>query len=146
MRIDRMAEQPRRVLITGATGALGFRVVRSFHDAGYMIRTFSLDPPQDGMFPSDVENVTGDITNIDAVASAMDGVNCVVHMAALLHINEPSLSMLPDYDRINVKGTAGIVEASIRKTIRRVVFFSTIAVYAPGRTEVQSEASLPAPR
>ena len=140
-----MSEQSHSVLITGATGALGFRVVNSFHDAGFLVRTFSLDPPQDGIFPSEVENIIGDITNIDAVASAMNGIKCVVHMAALLHIDDPPLSMLPMYERINIKGTASIVEASIRERIRRIVFFSTIAVYGPGKGDTFSEESLPAP-
>lgn len=140
-----MSKQSKCVLITGATGALGFRVVHSFHEAGFIVRTFSLDPPWDGIFPSEVENIIGDITNIDAVASAMKGIDCVVHMAALLHIDEPPLSMLPMYEQINVNGTASIVEASIRKRIRRIVFFSTIAVYAPGKGDVLSEETLPAP-
>ena len=140
-----MSNLSQSVLITGATGALGFRVVQSFHDAGFFVRTFSLDPVQDGIFPTNVENIIADITNSDAIASAMKGIDCVIHMAALLHIDDPPLYMLPMYERINVKGTAAIVEASIRERTRRIVFFSTIAVYGPGKGEICSEQTMPAP-
>ena len=129
------------VLITGATGAIGPRVVHALYQAGYQIRTFSVDAPTAGMFPPHVEVVIGDVTNKAAVQSAMQGVDAVVHLAALLHIVNPPPEMREKYERINVGGTATVVEAAIKAGVKRVVLFSTIAVYGPSDGCVLNEQS-----
>ena len=68
-----MSGKNKFVLVTGATGAIGPRVVHALHQAGYWIRTFSVDAPTSGMFPSDVNVVIGDVTDQVAVKSAMRG-------------------------------------------------------------------------
>ena len=68
------------ILVTGATGAVGPRVVHALHQAGYQIRSFSFDAPTVGMFPQSVEVLIGDVTDQVAVQSAMQGVDAVVHM------------------------------------------------------------------
>ena len=140
-----MIDSPKRILITGASGAIGPRVVHAFHDKGFIVRTFSLDPPQIGMFPEGVENLVGDITNSGEVSSAMTGIDYVVHMAALLHVDNPPPSLEPMYDRINVDGTSNVVAACTRENVQRIVFFSTIAVYGPGKGKIHSEDTPPNP-
>ena len=81
------------VLVTGATGAIGPRVVHALDQAGFQIRAFSVDAPKEGMFPQNVEVLIGDVTDKAAVQSAMQGVDAVVHMAALLHIVNPPPEM-----------------------------------------------------
>ena len=134
-----MIDKPQRILITGASGAVGPRIVRTFHEAGFFVKTFSLDPPELGLYPAGVETIVGDITDLYAVTSAMDGIDCVIHMAALLHIDDPPPSLQPMYERINVDGTANVVEACIREKVWRIVFFSTIAVYGPGKGRIITE-------
>lgn len=136
---------PRRVLITGTTGAVGPCVVRAFHDAGFFVRTFSLDPSREAMIPSVVENLVGDVTDRKAVASAIIGIDYIVHMAAMLHIEGQPPSMEAMYRRVNVDGTAIVVEASLRQNIRRIVFFSTIGVYGPSNGKIHSEETPPNP-
>jgi len=101
-----------KVLVTGATGAIGPRVVDALHNTGYQIRAFSFDAPTAGMFPQSVEVLIGDVTDQIAVQSAMQGVDAVVHMAALLHIVNPPPGLREKYERINVGGTATVVEAA----------------------------------
>jgi len=50
------------ILVTGATGAVGPVVVKALHKAGHSICTFSIDAPQTGMFPDDVEVRIGEVT------------------------------------------------------------------------------------
>lgn len=130
-----------KVLVTGATGAIGPRVVHALNRAGCQIRAFSFDAPTAGMFPPDIEVVVGDVTDEAAVESAMQGVDAVVHMAALLHIVNPSSELRGKYERINVGGTATVVEAAIKAGVRRVGFFSTIAVYGQAVGQVLDEQS-----
>jgi len=87
-----------RILVTGATGAVGPLVVKALHDAGYSIRTLSIDPPPPGIWPDDVEARVGDVTDVSVVRAATDGVDAVVHMAALLHIVNPSPAMQEKYE------------------------------------------------
>ena len=52
-----------KILVTGATGAVGPLVVKAFHDAGYSIRTLAIDSPPVGVWPVDIETCIGDITD-----------------------------------------------------------------------------------
>jgi len=116
-------------------------VVQALHQAGYKIRTFSIDTPSRSIFPQDIEIVTGDITDYGAVKSAMQGVDAVVHMAALLHIVNPSPDLHDKYERINVGGTEKVVEAAMKANVCRVVLFSTIAVYGQSHGQALEEQS-----
>ena len=129
------------ILITGATGAIGPNVVLALHQAGHQIRTLSVDAPATGMFPQDVEVFSGDITDTPAVQSAMQGMDAVVHMAALLHIVTPPPEMRARYEHINIGGTETVVRAAVHEGVRRIVFFSTIAVYGPSCGQVLDEMS-----
>jgi len=134
-----------RVLVTGATGALGPRVVAALHAAGYRIRTLSIDAPQPAMLPEDVEVQIGDITDPQMVQAAMQGCNTVVHMAALLHIVNPPSALRSKYEQINVGGTATVVEAAMQAGVERLVFFSTIAVYGDTGGQIVDEETPPHP-
>jgi len=129
------------VLITGATGALGPRVVFAFRNAGYQVRTFSIDKVPTNIFPPGTEIFVGDVTDPAALNSAMQGVDAVVHMAALLHMVNPPAEMRGQYERVNVGGTAKVVEAAMKVGVGRIVFLSTIAVYGASNGHVLNEMS-----
>jgi nucleoside-diphosphate-sugar epimerase len=133
------------VLVTGATGTVGPQVIAALLDAGYRVRTLSLDAPRPGWLPDGVEVHTGDVTDRSAVQTAFQGVDSVIHMAALLHIVEPPPSLREVYQRINVGGTAMVVEEAVRQGVRRVVLFSTIAVYGNAQQQVLTEDVAPYP-
>ena len=134
-----------KVLITGATGAVGPLVVKAFHDAGYSIRTLSIDPPPAGIWPADVDARVGDVTEVSEVRAAAAGVDAVIHMAALLHIVNPPPEMYEKYMRVNVGGTEAVVAAAIKACVRGVVLFSTIAVYGSSGGRVLDEMSPTSP-
>ena len=117
------------VLVTGATGAVGPWVVWALCQAGHTIRTFSLDRSALGALPPNVDEQIGDITDPSAVQSAMQSVEAVIHLAALLHIVNPPPELREKYERINVGGTATLVEAAVKAGVKRIVLASTIAVY-----------------
>lgn len=134
----------KRCLVTGATGALGPSVIRAFRDAGYDVRalvrrTHDLDAL------GDVEIVRGDVTDPASLARAMADVDVVVHLAALLHIVNPSPELASEYERVNVGGTRNVVDAATRANVRRIVFFSTIAVYGDTHGAVVDEMTPVAP-
>jgi nucleoside-diphosphate-sugar epimerase len=140
-----LTNHPPRILVTGATGAVGPRVVASLVETGYGIRTLSLDSPPRGLWPEGIETQLGDITDHSVVHTAMQGIDVVIHLAALLHIVNPPPSLQSEYERINVGGTAAVVEAARQAGVGRVVFFSTIAVYGDSGGEILAEDSEPRP-
>ena len=71
----------------------------------------------------------------------MRGVDAIVHLAALLHIVNPPPELREKYERVNIGGTATVVEAAIKAGVKRVVLFSTIAVYGPSDGRVLNEMS-----
>jgi nucleoside-diphosphate-sugar epimerase len=135
----------RRILVTGATGAIGPRVVEALHRRGCQIRTLALDRPTPGLLPAGVEMRVGSITDAAAVDAAMEGIEAVIHLAALLHINDPPPDARPTFERINVEGTATVVKAASRVGVRRIVFFSTINVYGDSHGRFLTEDSPPHP-
>ena len=118
-------------VVTGATGAVGPSVVEAFRDAGFDVRALGRGD--------------ADVTNLDQMRRAVAGADCVVHAAAMLHINNPPPEMQPEYRRVNVGGTENVVRAAADAGVRRVVFFSTIGVYGGNRGVVLSENDAPRP-
>jgi UDP-glucose 4-epimerase len=133
--------EPRRVLITGATGALGASVVRAFAAAGWRIRTLSRHPPHATHDAARHEHVAAEIDDFAAVARAVAGVDAIVHLAALLHVVDPAPELAAEYRRINVGGTDTVVRAARESGVARVVFASSIAVYGRASERVDERAA-----
>ena len=120
----------RKVLITGGAGSVGGELTRKLVDQGFQVRVFDL-PFLDFTALEALENVEiarGDITDPTTVREAVEGVDLVLHLAALL-----PLASERDREKtfaVNVGGTANLVDA-IRATggRMRLVFSSTVATY-----------------
>lgn len=143
--MDYLSNNRNIVLVTGATGALGPRVVEVLQQSRYSVRVFAMDPPKPKMFSYPTDFQLGDINDERAVRTAVSGVLAIIHMAALLHINAPSPEQLSLYRLINIDGTALIARAAIEAGVQRLIFFSTIAVYGHGGCGMLNENSLPHP-
>ena len=115
-------------LVTGATGAIGPAVVDAL--AGrFQVRTLTRRPPEPGLFGAPVTPFTGDVADVATVRQAAEGARAIVHLAALLHIVDPHASLRAEYERVNVGGTAAVIDAAKAEDVSRVVLLSTIAVY-----------------
>lgn len=112
------------VLITGGSGFLGINLVRRLlRDGGLAVRTLDL-APFDYPERDRVDARSGDIRDQAAVEEAADGVSMVVHTAAALPLYRPA-----DIHSTDVQGTRNILEAALRRGVRRVVHISSTAVY-----------------
>lgn len=118
-----------RILVTGATGALGPAVVRTLLDRGHQVRILvrRTDSPRD----SRVDAVVGDLTDVAALDRAVEGIDAVVHLAALLHVVDPTPALRPVYQAVNVDATIALADAARRAGARRFVLASTTAIYGP---------------
>jgi nucleoside-diphosphate-sugar epimerase len=82
---------------------------------------------------------------VSAVQAAVQGVESVVHMAALLHMMNPPDHLLDLYRKINVGGTKNVVESAAKATVGRILLFSTVSVYGDTGGHIINEDTLPRP-
>lgn len=118
-----------RVLVTGATGFVGRHLCRYLRESGYLVRATCRKVSYRAGLPADVECVELGAIGPDTDWSlALDGVDYVVHLAAAAHhIHD----RVPDsvYDDVNHFGTARLAAATaLVKSVRRLVFISSVAV------------------
>ena len=73
------------ILVTGATGKIGSRLVPSLLDAGYKVRILVRRPDNDivnGLIKKGAEAYVGDIMRTESLPDAIDGMDAIVHLAA----------------------------------------------------------------
>lgn len=126
-------------LVTGATGALGPVLIEELLAHGYPVRALGRASSAVDVFPSSVDIHAGDLGDREAIRRAVAGVETVFHLAAKLHIPNPTEQMRAEYQRVNVEGTRVLVEEAQAAGVRRLVFFSTVSVYGPTGRETEGE-------
>lgn len=132
--------------ITGASGTVGPSLVRLLLGDKYRVRTLVRSETGPGVLPAEAEQVCGDVTDGMMLGPALDAVDVVFHVAAKLHINDPSPELADEYHRVNVEGTRNVARAAREAGVRRFIHFSTINVYGPSHPDViYDETSEPAP-
>ncbi|MBC7892218.1 MAG: NAD-dependent epimerase/dehydratase family protein [Sphingobacteriaceae bacterium] len=115
------------LLLTGATGLVGSFTVRRLLQENYKIRAL-VRPGADRSLLSDVENQVnwceGDVLDVLSLERALEGVTQVIHAAAVV-------SFVPKDRRtmykINVEGTANVVNACLRAGVKKLVYVSSVA-------------------
>ena len=127
------------VLVTGANGFIGQRVVKYLVEAGHKVRALVLpDEASSSSFSSSVEIATGDISNLQKVYESTRGCSTIIHLAALVSDGGTEL----DHQRITVGGTRNIFLSARQGT--RVVLASSITYYGNALgTEVCAETINP---
>ena len=115
-----------RVLVTGARGYLGGRVVRHLRTA----TDFALRLASRVAIPGDerAETVSvGELQDDALLDAACEGVTHIVHLAAL---NEIDSERYPERAvEVNVNGTVRLMRAAAKAGVRRTIFLSTAHVY-----------------
>lgn len=126
-----------KVLVTGADGFIGSHLVEELVKKGYYVKTFVLYnsfntwgwlDTLDKSVMQNVEIFQGDIRDPHGVKTAMQGVDAVFHLAALIAI--PFSYHSPDtYVDTNVKGTLNVLQAARECGNIRTLVTSTSEVY-----------------
>jgi nucleoside-diphosphate-sugar epimerase len=106
----------KRVLLTGSAGRIG-RALTPWFREWYDTCLFDRHPT-----PGFPEAIVGDLSDLDGLKRAMEGVDTLVHLAACPG-DQPFLSVLvPD----NIVGVYNAFEAAKQAGVRRIVFASTV--------------------
>ncbi len=128
-----------KVLLTGGAGFLGSALVKRLDGNADLVVVDSLDPQvhPDSEFPRTLQDsarcIRADLRNPLEYASALEGVDAVVHLAAQTGTAQ-SMYELERYTSSNVSGTASLLDALCRCEGRlpKVVLASSRAVYGEG--------------
>ncbi len=112
-----------RVLVTGAAGNLGRVVLPALVEAGHDPVAFD-----QRSFGTQHPMIEGDLRDVGAVRRAVDGVDAIVHGAALHGVHLRGHPPREFWD-VNATGTFNVFEAAREEGIRRVVLSSTMGVY-----------------
>ena len=113
------AASPKRVLVTGSTGAVGQPLIRHLLKRGHHVRGFARRPT-----PGLDDAVQGDLTDRDAVRRAVDGMDTIVHLGAYPNPADFIDVLLGP----NVVGLHYVCEAAVEFGVKRLILASTVQV------------------
>ena len=124
------------VLLTGPGGRIGPHILPTFKER-FNLRVLDLKP-----IPEVEDSIVADLSSIETLTKAMEGCDCVVHLAATSDEAPFVEQLVPN----NVIGLYNIFEAARAAGVKRVVFASTVQAvsYYPREHQVQA-TDLPRP-
>ena len=135
-----------RVLITGGAGFIGSHLVEHFQGKAE-VRV--LDNLRSGYRKNienfDVDFQLGDICDRAAVDKAMDGVDYVFHLAAMISVPE-SMSKIAECIQINNLGMLNVLESAAAHGVKKLCFSTSAAIYGDNPVVPKVETMLPEPK
>lgn len=131
------------ILVTGATGFVGFRLLQHLQCQGHKLLATGRDPVMgEKIRRLGIPFLPGDITHPDFAESLPPGQEAVIHLAGLSSPWGP----YPAFYRANVTGTQNILRACFKHDVRRFVQLSSPSIYVDGtrsRQHVSEDEPLP---
>nr|QYA18870.1 NAD(P)-dependent oxidoreductase [Clandestinovirus] len=128
----------KKVFVTGGSGDLGKLLISNFDCTRQAWVNYDLVSCS-----SKGTHFNGDICNQELMNEAMKGCDIVIHIAALHGIHELRGVSKEEFHRVNVKGTATVLESMRQNNVRKLVFLSSESVNKPesvyGQTKVECE-------
>ncbi len=107
-----------RVLVTGATGFVGPKIVAALRDRGLDVRVLARRPERaTGL---DAEVVRGDVTDPASLVAAVAGCTHVIHLVAIIR------GRAADFERVMTEGTRNVVAAAQAAGVTRFVLMSAL--------------------
>ena len=122
-----------RILVTGGTGFVGSHAVASLIEGGHEVKLLVRSPERiastlarHGL--SELPFATGDVTSADAVESAMQGCDAVLHAASVYSLDVRRAKLVR---RVNVSGTELVISTAQRLGLDPIVYVSTVLALLP---------------
>lgn len=143
-------------LITGGAGFIGAHVANELLKHGYRVRALdSLVPQVHGderqrpaYLNPEVEFMVGDVRDPAILTRALEGVDNVIHLVALVGVGQ-SMYQIEEYTSVNNVGTAALLQALSTHPVQSLVVASSMSIYgeglyrdAQGQTRIASERRL----
>lgn len=132
------------ILVTGATGFIGRRVVARLVAMGHEVRCLVRPARKERTLPAgiSVHMVAGDLSDLPALRVAMQRVNAVIHLASIWTERGART-----FESVNYQGTLNLIEAAHEGGASRLVFLSypgadRNSAYAFLRSKAQAEEAV----
>jgi UDP-glucose 4-epimerase len=136
-----------KILITGGAGFIGSHIVEHYQGRADEIRV--LDNLRTGYARNldglECTFIKGSVTDREAVRAAVEGVDLIFHLAALVSVPE-SMEMPGECVDINVHGLLNVLEEASAAGARKLVFASSAAVYGDNPEVPKLESMRPEPK
>ncbi|HEY3191757.1 MAG TPA: NAD-dependent epimerase/dehydratase family protein, partial [Solirubrobacterales bacterium] len=116
-----------RVLVTGATGKVGFAIASALLERGDQVRALVRDPKRAAtVLPAGIEPVSGDATDAASLATAAEGCELVFNSMGLPEqwVRDEAI-----FERVNAVGSGELAGAAKRAGVRRFIHTSTHDVF-----------------
>jgi dihydroflavonol-4-reductase len=114
-----------KALVTGGTGFLGANLAKGLLEQGWSVRILRRKTsPLEAVKDLQVEHAIGDITDLDSLSAAMQGVDVVFNVAAISQYWRNSTSSIY---KVNVGGAQNVFDAAARSGVQRIIHTSSAA-------------------
>jgi nucleoside-diphosphate-sugar epimerase len=137
-----------KFLITGGAGFIGSHIANRLAGDNHFIRI--LDNFSSGKMANlesiidKVEIIKGDICSMDDCVKATNGIDFVLHQAALRSVPK-SMEDPVRYNEVNISGTLNLLQASRKNNVKRFVLASSSSIYGDVRNFPEKESFFPDP-
>ena len=139
-----------KFLITGGAGFIGSNIADRLLEQGHAVRvidnflTGKRENLSKALSSRRFELIEGDIRNLDTVRRACEGIDFVLHEAAIpsvpRSIDDPIAT-----NEVNINGTLNVLKASYENKVRRVVYAASSSAYGDTAVLPKKEDMIPSP-
>lgn len=115
------------LFLTGATGFIGSHIARRFLRAGYIVEALKRPDSNYGLLTDIADQLTwheGDVTDIPSLEAAIKPGCDVIHAAAIVSFIPKERGRM---EKINVEGTANVVNVCLKVGVRKIGYVSSVA-------------------
>lgn len=128
------------ILITGANGCLGCEIVKLLQNENHKLylvdRNFSNFNNEDSF-----EFIKADITNLQVLNSLIGEIDCIIHLAAKVHIKPKTEEDKNEFYEVNYEATKKLYEFALESHVKHFLFISSISVYGDKTESLVNEES-----
>ncbi len=115
---------PKTVLVTGASGQLGRRLVPRLIEAGFIVKAHYRSREKAQKYcPSETVPVFGDLLEPGWLDDAVRGCDIVIHCAAIVSLRPRPNTLMK---KVNIDGTRAVIAACRKGTVKRLIHVSSI--------------------
>lgn len=132
-----------RVLVTGATGFIGRRLVKALREVG--TKVLALSRGSEAWGDEGVASIAADLTEASAIENVCAGVDGVFHLAGYAHAGDANDERAAGIHRqLTVGGTFALLREACRAGVKRFVFVSSVKAMGEGSEDDCIDETAPA--